>query len=64
MTDSDTPARLPGQSSWTRGAPVASAASAELAAGKGFLFSDQGDTALRGFEDPVRLYEVRWQGSD
>ncbi len=33
----------------------------ELAAGKGFLFSDQGDTALRGFEDPVRLYELRWQ---
>ncbi len=33
----------------------------QLAAGKGFLFSDQGDVALRGFEDPVRLYEVRWQ---
>jgi class 3 adenylate cyclase len=33
----------------------------ELAAGKGFLFSDRGDTALRGFEDPVRLFEVRWQ---
>jgi class 3 adenylate cyclase len=32
----------------------------ELAAGKGFLFSDQGEVALRGFEDPVRLYEVRW----
>jgi class 3 adenylate cyclase len=32
----------------------------ELAAGKGFLFSDQGDVVLRGFEDPVRLYEVRW----
>ncbi len=32
----------------------------ELSAGKGFLFSDQGDVALRGFEDPVRLYEVRW----
>lgn len=31
----------------------------ELAAGKGFLFSDRGDVALRGFEDPVRLYEVR-----
>jgi class 3 adenylate cyclase len=31
----------------------------ELAAGKGFLFSDQGDVVLRGFEDPVRLYEVR-----
>ena len=32
----------------------------ELVAGKGFLFADQGETALRGFEDPVRLYEVRW----
>src|SRR3990172_2983105 len=31
-----------------------------LAAGKGFLFSDRGEAALRGFEDPVRLYEVRW----
>jgi class 3 adenylate cyclase len=30
-------------------------------AGKGFLFSDRGETALRGFEDPVRLYEVRWR---
>ena len=33
----------------------------ELAAGKGFLFSDMGDVVLRGFEDPVRLYEVRWR---
>jgi class 3 adenylate cyclase len=33
----------------------------QLAAGKGFLFSDRGDVALRGFEDPVRLYEVRWE---
>jgi class 3 adenylate cyclase len=32
----------------------------ELAAGKGFLFADRGETALRGFEDPVRLYQVRW----
>jgi class 3 adenylate cyclase len=31
----------------------------ELAAGKGFLFSDRGDVVLRGFEDPIRLYEVR-----
>ncbi len=29
----------------------------QLVAGKGFLFSDRGDVALRGFEDPVRLYE-------
>jgi class 3 adenylate cyclase len=33
----------------------------ELAAGKGFLLADLGEVALRGFEDPVRLYEVRWQ---
>jgi class 3 adenylate cyclase len=29
--------------------------------GRSFLFSDRGDTTLRGFEDPVRLYEVRWR---
>ena len=33
----------------------------ELAAGKGFLFSDRGETVLRGFEDPVRLFELKWQ---
>ncbi len=33
----------------------------ELTAGKQFLFADLGETALRGFEDPVRLYEVRWR---
>jgi class 3 adenylate cyclase len=33
----------------------------ELAAGKGFLFADRGEVALRGFEDPVRLFEVRWR---
>ena len=33
----------------------------ELAAGKGFLFADWGEAALRGFEDPVRLFEVRWR---
>jgi class 3 adenylate cyclase len=33
----------------------------ELVAGKGFLLSDLGETEMRGFEDPVRLYEVRWR---
>ena len=32
----------------------------QLIAGKGFLFADRGGVALRGFEDPVRLYELRW----
>jgi class 3 adenylate cyclase/pimeloyl-ACP methyl ester carboxylesterase len=32
----------------------------ELVAGKGFLFSSQGEADLRGFEDPMRLYDVHW----
>jgi class 3 adenylate cyclase len=32
----------------------------QLAAGKRFLFAETGETTLRGFEDPVRLYEVKW----
>jgi class 3 adenylate cyclase len=32
-----------------------------LVAGRAFLFSDRGDVALRGFEDSVRLFEVRWR---
>ena len=31
------------------------------AEGKNFLFSDIGEVELKGFEDPVRLYEVRWR---
>ncbi|MCI0886553.1 MAG: adenylate/guanylate cyclase domain-containing protein [Chloroflexi bacterium] len=33
----------------------------QLVAGKEFLFNDRGETELRGFEDPVRVYEVRWR---
>ncbi len=33
----------------------------ELAAGKQFMFADLGETELCGFEDPVRLYELRWR---
>jgi class 3 adenylate cyclase/pimeloyl-ACP methyl ester carboxylesterase len=33
----------------------------QIVAGKHFLFSDRGETALRGFEDPVRVYEVNWR---
>ncbi|OGO52401.1 MAG: hypothetical protein A2148_05745 [Chloroflexi bacterium RBG_16_68_14] len=40
---------------------LASLAVRELCAGKGFLFADRGEAPLRGFEDPVRLYEVRWR---
>ncbi|RLC59091.1 MAG: hypothetical protein DRI30_01400 [Chloroflexi bacterium] len=33
----------------------------ELVAGKEFLFSDRGDTELRGFEEAVRVFEVSWR---
>ncbi len=36
----------------------------QLAAGKQFLFSDLGDTELRGFEDPVKLWELRWEAAE
>jgi len=31
-----------------------------LCSGKGFLFADRGEFVAKGFEDPVRLFEVRW----
>jgi class 3 adenylate cyclase len=33
----------------------------QLVTGKGFLFAERGSVALRGFEEPVRLWEVRWR---
>ncbi|MDP9238128.1 MAG: adenylate/guanylate cyclase domain-containing protein [Chloroflexota bacterium] len=32
-----------------------------LLSGKNFVFADRGETPLKGFADPVRLYEVRWR---
>ena len=32
-----------------------------LCSGKGFLFTDRGEFVAKGFEDPVRVYEVRWR---
>ncbi len=32
----------------------------ELTAGKGFVYRDIGEVELRGFESPVRLYEIGW----
>jgi class 3 adenylate cyclase/pimeloyl-ACP methyl ester carboxylesterase len=31
-----------------------------LCSGKGFLFADRGEFIAKGFEDPVRIYEVNW----
>ena len=33
-----------------------------LLAGKGFVFADRGTFVPKGFEDVVRLFEVRWRG--
>ena len=32
-----------------------------LLSGKGFVFADRGEFVPKGFEDAVRLYEVRWR---
>jgi class 3 adenylate cyclase len=34
-----------------------------LCAGKGFLFADLGEFVAKGFEEPVRAYEVSWRPS-
>ena len=36
----------------------------QLAKGKDFLFTDRGEANLKGFDEPVRLYEVRWREAD
>jgi len=33
----------------------------QLVAGKGFLFHDRGESNLRGFEEAVRVWALRWQ---
>jgi pimeloyl-ACP methyl ester carboxylesterase len=33
----------------------------ELCSGKGFLFADRGEFVAKGFEEPVRVYEVGWR---
>jgi adenylate cyclase len=53
-------ARIAGKAS--AGEILASNVVRELAAGKGFVFADRGKRKLRGFDEPVRLYEVRWEG--
>jgi class 3 adenylate cyclase len=32
-----------------------------LLSGKSYVYADRGETVLKGFEDAVRLYEVRWR---
>jgi class 3 adenylate cyclase len=32
-----------------------------LCSGKGFLFADRGEFVAKGFEEPARVYEVRWK---
>jgi class 3 adenylate cyclase/pimeloyl-ACP methyl ester carboxylesterase len=32
-----------------------------LLSGKAYVYADRGETMLKGFEDAVRLYEVRWR---
>ena len=36
----------------------------QLALGKSFVFSDVGEVVPKGFDEPLRLYEVRWRDED
>ncbi len=33
----------------------------QLAKGKDFLFADTGERQLKGFDEPVRVYDVSWR---
>ena len=35
-----------------------------LCSGKGFLFADRGEFVAKGFEEPVRLFDVSWRDQD
>lgn len=43
------------------GGVLVSSAVRDLALGKGFTFRERGNLSLKGFDDPVRAYEVVWQ---
>ena len=32
-----------------------------LLSGKSYVYSDRGEVALKGFEDAIRLFDVRWR---
>jgi adenylate cyclase len=34
----------------------------DLCLGKSFTFADVGEDTLKGFDQPLRMYEVQWQG--
>jgi class 3 adenylate cyclase/pimeloyl-ACP methyl ester carboxylesterase len=54
-----TAARIAGQAKG--GEILASNVVRELVAGRGFAFADRGEMVLRGFDDPVRVFELRWR---
>ena len=33
----------------------------DLVAGSGLAFADRGEMVLRGFDDPVHVFELRWR---
>lgn len=35
----------------------------DLCIGKGFTFHDRGTASLKGFDEPIRIYEIDWQPS-
>jgi class 3 adenylate cyclase len=45
----------------TAGQIVVSSVVRDLSIGKGFRFGDLGEATLKGFDEPVRVYEVHWR---
>jgi class 3 adenylate cyclase len=35
----------------------------DLCLGKQFAFSDEGESTLKGFDEPLRLFEISWQAA-
>jgi class 3 adenylate cyclase len=48
----------------TPGSIVVSNVVRDLSIGKGFQFSNLGEKSLKGFDEPVRLYQVHWHEGD
>jgi class 3 adenylate cyclase len=52
-------ARIAAHADGGRDTRVAGCASS--ARGKGFAFIDRGDQTMRGFEEPVRVFQISWR---
>ena len=60
MTDEARQCRTPRRQAG-RGILTGGGHGARLVQREGFLFADRGEFVAKGFEEPVRVYEVSWR---